>query len=77
MGGKAGVPIQRVTLDKGNESAVSKQQVDASRMSRSATNAGRLRTYIYPLRGNKGVQAVKLFKLHVEIPTNEAGNPPG
>ena len=73
----ARVPIQGVTFDECKEGTVSKQEIDTPRMGRPATNAGGLRANIDPLGGNKGIQAMKLLKFHVEIPTNEARNPPG
>jgi hypothetical protein len=77
VGWDARVPIQRIPLDECKESAVSKQKIDAPRVDRPATNAGGLGANVNPLGGNKGIQAVKLLKFHVEIPANEAGDPPG
>ena len=77
MGGDARIPIQCITVNEGNESAVSKQEVDTPRVGRPATNAGGLSANVGPLRGNKGVQAMKLLELHVKIAANKARYPPG
>ena len=77
MGRDARVPVQRISLGEGKESPVRKQEIDTPGMGRPATNAGRLRTYVHPLGGNKGIQAMKLSKFHVEISADEAGNPSG
>jgi hypothetical protein len=42
-----------------------------------AANASGLNPYINPFGGNEGIKTVKLLKLHVEIPPDQARDPTG
>ena len=76
MGRNPGVPSQAVPFDSGDKGAVSNQEVDSTRNRRSAANACGLGADVGPFGGNKGVKAMKLLKLHVEVTPDEAGDPP-
>ena len=73
-----GIPVsQSTTLGEGKEGPGRKQEIDEPGMDRPATNASGLRADVDPLGGNQGIQAMKLFKFHVEIPSDEARDPTG
>ena len=71
------VPVQGISLGEGKEGPVRKQEIDTPGMDRPATNASGLRADVDPLGDHQGIQAMKLFKFHIEIPTNEARDPTG
>ena len=71
------VPVQGISLGKGKEGPVRKQEIDTPGMDRPATNASGLPADVDPLGGNQGIQAMKLFTFHVEIPSDEERDPTG